>query len=123
MKSFLRHTLAVVALTAIGASAANAASDELLDKCIAGFVSSELADYDGKITIKKESDASYGKPLILRAQHIELMAVHRTTGAKLATAKCKNGREGVVLSIKTHGALPTKVVKAIKTETVVGDAG
>jgi hypothetical protein len=124
MKRVVRHTLAIVALAVAGTSVSHAASDEMLDKCIEHFVSSQFAGFDGKITINKEADAGYHKPLMLRSNRIELIAVHRATGAKLATGTCRSGRDGLVVSIKAHAPTPSKIAKSDKpTEVVLGDAG
>jgi hypothetical protein len=102
MKRVVRHTLAIVALAVAGTSVSHAASDE----------------------INKEADAGYHKPLMLRSNRIELIAVHRATGAKLATGTCRSGRDGLVVSIKAHAPTPSKIAKSDKpTEVVLGDAG
>ena len=112
---------AALALAAVGT--ASAKDDVLMDKCIAHFVSKQFPAFGGKITVHKSTDSGSYVPLIARREHVEISAVDPASGATLATATCKSGKDGLMVSIKSTLDGETKVVKTIKPEAVLSDAG
>jgi hypothetical protein len=128
MNRTLKNTLSTAASTAVAslvfASAAPAASDkatdQTLDACIQHFVASNLADYQGKVTVEKsESSAGNVSPSLLVGggnYYVTVSAVGRPGGVPIASATCRIGRDGSIKSMKT---VPLAALKKLRSESVV----
>jgi hypothetical protein len=92
----------------ISVSAAQAASskvlDQMMDTCIQQFVTTNLADFKGKVTVQKSDKQFHYGPLLVAGSgsyRITVAAVRRPGDTQLATATCSMARDGSVISIKS----------------------
>jgi hypothetical protein len=106
----MNRTLKIAIATAASlafASGAQAASSKMLDKmmdtCIKQFVASNFADYQGKLTVQKLDNDTYGPALIAGngSYQISVAAVGRPGSTQIATATCQMARDGSVIAIKS----------------------
>ena len=117
-----RNTAIVAAASLMFASASQAASnkmlDQMMDTCIQQFVASNLAGYQGKLTVQK-SDQRYRGPSLMAgtgSYEITVAAVGRPGSTQLATATCQMSRDGSVVSIKSS---TTAALKKAHVDPVV----
>jgi hypothetical protein len=117
------RTIAIVtAASLVFGGAAQAATnkmlDQMMDNCIQQFVASNLAGYEGKITVEK-SDGSYHGPSLMAGSgsyEIKVAAIGRPGSSQLATATCQMARDGRVVSLKSSS---TAAITKVQVEPVV----
>ena len=123
MKRISRRAIVALTLTLTGFGAANAKEESAVDKCIAKFVSSELAGFQGEIKVRKEGADIYPLPLQLRQYRVAVTAVDPATGTILATGTCKAGRDKLTVSFVTRTTIPAAVAKSESLDAAGADAG
>jgi len=112
--------VASVALVNVAQAAPTKALDQMLDTCMQHFVASNLANYQGKVTLEKTENSfgNYVSPLMLGRSHysVTVSAVGRPGGVPLASATCRIGRDGSVISMKT---MPLAAMKKLRSESAI----
>jgi hypothetical protein len=106
----------------LGAGSARAASspalNQMMDTCIQQFVASNLADYHGKVSVRKED--SHSPPLVAGQSNyfITVAAVGKESGAQIASATCKMSHDGSVVYMTSTPIAALKPIRHIEAETV-----
>jgi hypothetical protein len=116
-------TAAASAAALLGTGAAQAGPEQALNSCIEQFIATNMAGYDGKMTVRK--DPSEFQPLMLSAPsryEFSVTAHDKVDGTKLMTATCIAKRDGTVVSLKTE-VLSAKVATGVAAKPEVIDAG
>ena len=121
MKRFTRLGIVAATFALASAGAAHADTESLMNECIDKFVATQFAGFNGKVTVKKNLEPAYPAPLVLRRHRITVSAVDAASGAPLATATCKPGKDGLLVTIKSKTP-PAKVARTDTPDVAKPDA-
>ena len=122
MKRLLTAAAALTLLSMTAAHAgARATEAELMDACIHQYVSENLADYQGKVTVNKLGTSHQALSLNTQTQ-IMVSATHRTSGEDLGTVVCNVSRDGKVTVAAPTSIAAAKLSKLNKTAIVASNS-
>jgi hypothetical protein len=93
----LVKTVSLAALATLSIGLAHADDEQVLDACIQQFIAANLSEYQGKISVHKETP--FVSPWSALSRTEVVISVTGTHGSQLGSAVCHVDRSGKVVSL------------------------